>query len=292
MNREEIIRTIDEINKARFSNLENRNIISVSKIEEYISEPFNAQQQAEACAKKGIDDPKYKYAGMTAEEILQQWNAKAEESKRYGKLLDEYTDFRLNNRTNELEIWKLDNNFQSDSRLYNICLGFDQFYEDITRYNFEFIGRELTLYGESFSESQLPFDDGMEEANIVVGRLDCLWKNRNTDKFLIVDWKTTDEIKCSSFRGKTLKGPAFHWEDCDMSKYTFQVHTYKNDLLNTYHITDKPENISVCICNLLKGPDAVNGKNYRVYKENFMFNSNILSQVVNFAIMKRKLLKK
>ena len=292
MNKEEIISRIEEINQTRFSNLANKNIISVSKIEEYISEQFNAKQKAEECAMKGKDNPKYKYTGMTAEEILQQWNDKAEESKRYGKLLDEYTDFRLNNKNTELEIWKLDNNFLSDDRLKNICLGFDQFYEDITGFDFEFISRELTLYGECEPDNVMPFDDGMTKNNVVIGRLDCLWKNRKTNKFLIVDWKTTDEIKCSSFRGKTMKGPAYHWEDCDMSKYTFQVHTYKNDLLNTYHITDKPENITVCICNLLKSPDEVNGKNYRVYKENFTFNSDILKQVVNFAVMKRELIKK
>lgn len=292
MTKEEIISKIAEVNQSRFSALENRKIISVSKIEEYISEPFNAKQQAEACAKKGMEDSKYKYAGMTAEEIIRQWNDKAEESKRYGKLLDDYAGMRLNKQDTELEIWKLDNNFEFDDRLKNICLGFDQFYEDITKYDFEFVGRELTLYGECLPDNAMPFDDGMNENNIVVGRLDCLWKNKKSNKFLIVDWKTTDVIKCSSFRGKTMKGPAFHWEDCDMSKYTFQVHIYKNDLLNTYQITDKPENISVCICNLLKGPDEENGKNYRLYKENFNFNGDVLNQVVNFAIMKRSLMNK
>lgn len=293
----EIQEKIEKINKERFSNIQNYNIISVSKLFDFISEPFDKEASAKSCELKGKNDPKYKYAGMTAEEIIAQWDATASESIMYGSLLDEYTEQILSKTPDELELWKLNNNYDTDLRLKNNCIGFDQFYADICALGFEYAGREITVYGECGASSQqgdMPFDIEISDdsqKNIVVGRIDCLFYNKNKNSYLIVDWKTTDNIKTSAFRSKRLKGPAMKYEDCDISKYIIQVQTYKNDLIKTYKLATA-DKIKVLICNLRKEPETTTGKNYKLYVENVPFDSATLDEIVNFSIKKRKLLKK
>ena len=119
LTKEEILSTISRINEEKFKELNGRQIISVSKMEEFLCEKFDAEAMAATCAKKGAENPDYKYAGMTAEEILNMWTSKADESKRYGSLLDDYTMHRFEGSEDELEMWKLDNNFDYDDRLNN-----------------------------------------------------------------------------------------------------------------------------------------------------------------------------
>lgn len=287
----EILDKIDSINKERFSNLDGRKIISVSKIEDYVSTPFDAEAQAKVCEEKGKMDPNYKYAGLTAEEIQKLWEDKAAESRKYGMLLDEYTEQVIGKNRKTLEVWKLDNNFEYDPRLKNNCLGFEEFYSEIQKYGYSVVGREITVYVQTPSSvGDMPFDSQEEEGNnVVVGRIDCLFNNPSTGKYLIVDWKTTDEIKTQAFRAKKMKGPANNWQDCDMGKYTIQLHMYKTALAFTYHLTD-PKNIAVCICNLKKEQDPATLKNYLLYKENFPYNERLIYQVVDFSIKKRELL--
>lgn len=278
MTREEIIATIERVNEERFATIEGRHPISVSNIQTFISEEFDKEATAKKCEEKGRTNPNYKYAGMTAQQIIDMWEAKAEESKRYGRLLDEYTDFRLNNKNDELELWKLDNNFDYDERLKANCTGFEEFYRDVQSYGFQYVGRELTVYGES------------AEGNIVVGRIDCLFQNPATGKLFIVDWKTTDEIKTSSF-GKKMKGAAFMFDDCDHSKYTIQVQVYKYDIVNTYHLATE-ENVNCCIVNLLKQRDAtLNNALYKIFKEARPFDGSVISNIVDFSVKKRALIR-
>ena len=88
----EIVDKITAINESQFKNLNGRRIISVSKIKGYIKEVFDAEKQAKHCAEKGATDPTYKYANMTAEQILEAWSQKAEESCSYGSKIDEYVE--------------------------------------------------------------------------------------------------------------------------------------------------------------------------------------------------------
>jgi len=293
MDKKEILNRIKTVNKEKFSNLSANEVISVSKMLEYVTTPFDKEGQAKICEEKGRDNPDYKYAGMLAEEIIAMWDAKTNTSKMYGSLLDDYTEQFFAGDADDMEIWKMDHNFDSDVRLRENCKGFEQFVSDIKAYGFEYVGREITLYGEVENKTgDMPFDAEVSEKEngIVKGRLDCLFMNPATGKLLIVDWKTTDEIKTSGF-GKMMKGPAYNFQDCDLSKYIIQVQTYKNDLIKTYKI-GSPDSINVVICNLRKEPDPQTGRNYILYKENNAFNSSTLDEIVLFAIKKRKLLSK
>lgn len=289
----ELIEKIEKINNERFSDKQGRSFISVSKLETYVTEPFDKEKQAQSCARKGLSDPNYKYARMTAEQIIQAWDDKAAESRQYGMWLDEFAEQTFTGTDKTMKLWKLDHNFGTDSRLTSNCNGLTEFWTDLQKMGFSYVGREITIYCQSTAElekSDLPFDsDETVPDNVVVGRIDALFKNNNNGKLFIVDWKTTDDIKTTAFRNNKMKGPAHNWEDCDMGKYTIQLHIYKNALAHTYELTTE-DNIAVCVCNLLREPDEQTGKRYRLFKENFAFDSKTLNEVTDFAIYKRKLL--
>ena len=109
-NDSKVSKQINEVNNKIKDEISN--YISVSQLKEFISEYFDSEQKAKECAEKGLNNPNYKYYNMTAEEILEQWNEKAAESKAFGNFLDEYAGLRLNNKDKELGLWKLDNNFE------------------------------------------------------------------------------------------------------------------------------------------------------------------------------------
>ena len=46
-----------------------------------------------------------------------------------------------------MEIWKLDNNFDYDERLKGNCIGFEEFVSDLSQFGYEYVGREITVYG-------------------------------------------------------------------------------------------------------------------------------------------------
>ena len=276
--REEILNTIERINAEKFAEMNGRPIISVSKMEEFLCSQFDAEKQAKICAEKGAADSNYKYAGMTAEQIIAQWTAKADESKRYGSLLDDYTAHVFAGDEEEMEMWKLDTNFDYDERLKANCKGFDEFWADLQAYGYEYVGREITLYRETAN------------GNVVTGRMDCLFRHAGNGNLFVVDWKTTEEIKTSSF-GKKMKGPAFLYDDCDHGKYTIQTQTYKNDLIYEYGLGTE-QTVQTCVVNLLRAPDAHLNKNYRIYKEARPFEHKVLDDIIDFAIKKRELVRK
>lgn len=247
--------------------------LSVSKLnsEFIIREKFDDVAKAAECAQKGLEDPNYKYAGMTATDILEQWHAKADESKRYGTMLDDYAGLRLTGTVDELNEWKDLNGFEYDSRLNSNCAGFDQFYDFIQKStNYKYVARELPLYYETSA------------GNKINGRFDCLFYDENTDAYIIIDWKTTDDIatKCK-FGKKMLAGPAYDLEECEMNKYTIQLHIYKSALVKTYGLSTY-DKISVYVCNVLKTPGE-DGKLFKLYKQNFDFDVNKIESIVDFG---------
>lgn len=250
--------------------------LSVSKLNEYLKEPFDEITMAENCYQKGLKDPTYKYAGMNVNEILTQWHDKANESKHYGRLLDEYTDLLFNKKDNDLELWKLNNNFNNDNRLNNYCKGVEQFIDFIIlNTNYYYVGREIPIFYEN------------KNGNKINGRLDYLLYDDNTDSYIIIDWKTTENITIKNKYNKHLLGPAYMLDECDMNLYTIQLFIYKLALVNTYKLTTANK-ISTYVCNLLR--DSDNNKYYKLYKPNFIYNEDLLNKFIEFGNNKLKLL--
>ena len=271
-----ILELINEKNKSLKD--EFKGSLSVSKLcNEYIKNKFDDIGQAIKCAKKGENDPTYKYAGMNVDEILNQWQEKSNKSKHYGKLLDDFSGIILNNEQDVLSLWKLDNNYDNDNLLQNLCNGFLQFYNFIiTNTNYKFIGREIPLYLTTLKGDKIN------------GRLDNLFYDINTNAYIIIDYKITENITIKNNYGEKLLGPAYMLDECDMNLYTIQLHIYKKALVDTYNLTTY-DKVSVYVCNLLR--NSFNNINYKLYKQNFVFNPEQLDSFIEFGATKHKLLK-
>lgn len=279
-----IIERIEKVNQEQFAEANGRKYISVSKITDFVTEPFDKEESAKKCAEKGERDPEYKYAGMTAEQIIEKWDENASVSRRYGMLLDEYAENVFEKSPAEIALWKLDNNFDNDERLKNNCTGLDEFKKDLEGFGFVYVGREITVYNEVKKSTG-------ENDYVSTGRIDCLFAHPASGKLFIVDWKTTDNITTEGFRGKLMKGPACVGQDCDMGKYTVQLYNYKHSMIDTYGIVEKPDDVLVIICNLLKERDPETGKLYKIFKENFPYDKLIIEAIIEFSVQKRELLK-
>lgn len=272
----EIIYTKNEELKQLF-----KKTCSVSALCNYIKPKFDEVAIATSCAAKGKDNPNYKYYNMSVDDILKLWKDKSDISKKYGSLLDDYVEFVLTNKLNspEFNIWKLDNNFDDDIRLHNTCKGFDQFYTWLTtNTNYILVDREIPMYINPNSSDKIN------------GRLDILFYDPNTDAYIIIDDKTTDDITTVNNYGKKFNGPAFMLDDCDMNAYTLQLHLYKEAIVNTYNLTTY-DKVSVYVCNLLREPDPETGKLFKLFKQNFQFDNTFLQKIINFACVKHQLTK-
>lgn len=250
--------------------------MSVSKCIGYLSKPFDKEGVAKTCSERDFDKEGSKYYGMTPEAIIAMWDEKSDESKRYGSLLDEYVELRLENKdAAALESWKLDNNYEYDERLRNNCKGFDDFIDVLARStDYEYVGRETALYIVSAS------------GNALNGRFDCLFRSRSTGNYLLIDWKTTEDIDTSN-RFQKMLGPMYALDKCKMNEYTTQLHMYKKALVETYGVTDY-QHIQCFVCQTVQAPNA-RGLNYNIIGENFQFNPKLLDKVIDFATQKHRL---
>lgn len=250
------------------------NKISVSAIINMLKEPFDAEQKSKDMEEKYFNNPKSEYYQKTAEQILEMWNTKAATSRAYGCRLDEYIQGTIENK--DMELWKLDYNYDYDNRLNSICTGFDEFYKVLTENtDYEDIGGEIPLYYNV---------DGVWGN----GRTDRLFYSPSKNDILVIDWKNTNDIKTKNAYGGKLKGPMLSFDDCNLNEYTFQVHFYKTALVNTYPELGLDENkIDVRVVQMIYGDNL--DKHYNVYKENFEYNKTLIDQVVTFAYKRKKL---
>jgi hypothetical protein len=256
--------------------------ISISEIIGLLQEPFDQRGVAQKTYEKHFNNPDSQYYQKTVEEICEMWSAKGAESCRYGSLLDDYIGINLTQGSDELELWKLDNNYDWDERLLAHCNSFDDFYSVLSASgDMEFVDREKSLYyrcGDYY----------------VKGRFDALFYNKKTNKYIIIDWKSSGSIdKIPGQYTKKLFGPAMKFPALNYYTYTMQLHFYKKALIAQYLPEGTTEDdIIVMIVNL---PDHIiesTGKRFETHTEAFKYDSVFMDQLFNFGIRKKQLLSK
>ena len=105
--------------------------ISITAILGMLEEPFDQRGVAEKTHNKHFDNPDSEYYQMSVQEIMDKWAAKGAASCHYGSLLDNYIGLILEKADEmDMEMFKLDYNFDSDERLQGVCNSFDRFVED------------------------------------------------------------------------------------------------------------------------------------------------------------------
>lgn len=250
--------------------------LSVSKTIGYLHKEFDKDSVSKKCFEKGFNDPNSKYYQMTQQQILESWERNAAESSAYGSLMDNYIGTFLT-KPDDIEMWKLDNNYDYDQRIHGLCEGFNQFYKIISeKTDYQYICREEKMYIKSNKTNEW-----------INGRFDCLFYSEKLNKYLVIDWKTNGDLSREN-KWEKMYGPLYDKDACDLNEYTVQVQMYKKALSEVYKITS-PENIDVYICQFLINPNE-SGTNFLLHKQGYEYDSNLLDNIIEFAYKKSRIL--
>jgi hypothetical protein len=176
-------------------------------------------------------------------------------------------------------MWKLDNNYDYDVRLQNNCSSFDEFYKLFSP-KYEFVAREVDIYFK------------VPNTNYYIkGRLDALFVNKQTGKYLVIDWKTSGTIdKRTTQWTKNLKGPALNLPALNWYTYTMQVYFYKTGLIESNYLPEGTtlDDVDVAIVDL-PGKKLDNGYNWEYNLPAFPYDKDFMIQVFNFATKRKEL---
>lgn len=249
--------------------------ISISQILGLLSEPFDRDGVAQRTFDNNYNNPESKYFKKTKDEIIAMWDAKVTESLRYGKLLDDYIGIVLEGTEDDKEIYELDNDVDGDIRLNGLIVSFNKFLDQIKdRSEIKYVAREKTLY-YNFGDFN------------VKGRFDALFYNEKTNKWIVIDWKSSGTIDTVPNKWtKNLLGTAKQFPALNWYTYTMQLYFYKTALLNHYLPEGtKEEDVDVCIVNLP-------GDIFKIYKAAFNYDKKLMDDIFKFGYKKNCILNK
>jgi hypothetical protein len=260
--------------------------ISISKALGYLSKPFDKEGVAKKCEERG-HDPASKYYKMTADMIIESWENKAKISRDYGKKLDDYIGVVLESSSEELELYKLYNNIDTDKRLRSHCRAFDEFYKRMTKSGDTYIVcREQPLFYK------------LDENYSLQGRFDALAYNKRTKKLIVIDWKSNAEVETKIDRfTENMLGAASDLPNKSWWTYTIQTFFYRMCLEQPQYLAyleniigDKITGISTMIVNLPETPydsDKAcmgNGEVYTCFGPAFTYDVTKLNNIFTFCM--------
>lgn len=256
-------------------------VISISNILEQLTKPFDSAAVAQKVYDKHFNNPESQYYQMTIEQIVEAWSNKGAESCRYGSLLDDYIGITLTKTPDDMELYKLDHNYDYDERLHGLCDSFDNFYKVLTRSgDMQFIDREKTVY----------YDMG---EFYVKGRFDALFRNNKTGKWVVIDWKSSGIIDKTN-RFDKLLGPAMKFDACNWNTYTMQLYFYKKTLVDSGYLPAGTtyDDVEVLIVHMPGHVIEDTNENYEICKAAFPFDSELMTRIYWFGFRKKQLLEK
>lgn len=255
MNKDAIIKLIENNKTINYKELNKKCKYSVSKIIETLKEPFDAEGQAERCSKKYKNIPGSKYYNMEPWDILEAWDNKRKQSIHIGCQLDNYIGCIL-----EKENEKMDKLFESEKEpliLSRFNVFNDLYNNQLVPNNFKFACREMTI---------CDYEHGWK------GRFDAMFTK--DDDVLLIDWKSNEEI--STENGfQNLKGPLYKYCASDLNGYTVQLFLYKYALEKYYGFKD----VKVLLC-------QINDKKYNFYKPEIPYSEELVESILRFALNK------
>jgi hypothetical protein len=252
--------------------------ISISTVLSLLNEPFNQEEVAQKTCNKHFNNPNSQYFNKTVEEIIEMWQAKGAESRRYGSLNDEYIGIVLEGTEEDYEIFDLDNDVENDERLKKQIDAFDEFIND-NKDIYEYVAREKTVYYK--------LNDFY-----VKGRFDALLYNKCTNRYVVVDWKTSGTVETVGNEWtKKMLGAAKAYDALNWYTYTMQVFFYKTALIESGYLPEgiTYDDIDVLIVNF-PGTKFENNKLYRKYAEAFPYDKEVMDKIFTFSYKKNTIL--
>ena len=278
--------------KPDFSNLDiDRSIptISISAVLDSMEKEFDRDRVVELTYNKHFNNPDSQYYHKTKEQILEMWEAKGADSRHYGSMLDDYIGVNLTGTQNDIKLFKMDNAYDYDERLHGLCDSFDNFYALMMKSgDVEFVDRERDIYVKVKLTSPI---DGSPIEYYVKGRFDALFYNKRTNKWILIDWKSSGSIdKVPSRWTEKFLGPMFKWPALNYYRYTNQLHFYKRGLLENYLPKDtNADDVVVMIVNLPGKMIEESGKNYMTHLAGLPYDPILLNEIFKFGITKQLL---
>lgn len=253
--------------------------VTVSDVKTLVTDKFDSDNVACELEKKNFNNPDSKYYHMTKLQILESWDNKAKSSMNYGKLLDKTAEHILEIRDeDEFEMFLLDNNYEYDEKFSASVDAMRAFLSQCKKQGIEYIGREI------------PIIYNINDIGSVKGRIDCLLYNKKEDKYIIIDWKTDDNIETIPNKyTKNCLGAASDLLQLNSHTYTLQLYSYKAALLQTVLKGTDPNKIQCFICNCPKF--RTNGYAvYKLYPTQFEYNQEQLDKIYTFCIKKKQII--
>jgi hypothetical protein len=230
---------------------------------------------------------------MTAEQIVEAWDAKGAESRRYGSLLDDYIGICFESKDEtELELYNLENSVEYDERLQGLCKSFNDMVKNtlgMDAANLSYVAREKYLY------YNLPDTDCY-----VRGRLDALFYNNSNKHFIIVDWKSSDKIDTvPKPYTKKMLGPMFQYPALNYYSYTTQLYFYKTALAYGGYLDKWAKENNIAKEDIIKYIDILlidlpghiveDDKMYKIYRAAYPYDKKLIDNSYQYAFRMKSL---
>ena len=259
--------------------------LSISDLLGMLVEPFDKEGVAQKTFENHFNNPNSEYYQMTVEQIIEKWTAKGAASCHYGSLLDNYIGYILNEQKEELESFKYNNNYAGDDRLHGLCNSFDDFYSVLLKSGDTiFVDRERTLY----YEIEIPNPENETEIirYYIKGRFDALFYNKRTNKWIIIDWKSSGNIdKVPNKYTKKLLGPMSKYPALNYYTYTTQLYFYKKALIKKYLPQGTSvDDVIVMIVNLPGKIIEECNRDFMVYQAAYPYDTILLDKLFEFGV--------
>lgn len=177
-------------------------------------EPFDSGKTALELSKKA--KPGTKYYGKSPDEILSMWTVGTDSGTVMHKNIEDFWNGLIT----------IDN--ISDRNRFGL---FQQCYAWLKKIGLEPYRTEWIIYDKDYD---------------IAGSIDFVAKNPKTNKYWVIDWKRSNQLRRNSFGGKCGLGPCSNIEDCNGYHYQLQVNLYRHILEKYYDI----EIEQCCIINL------------------------------------------
>jgi hypothetical protein len=151
-------------------------------------------------------DPKYKYYGMTADDIRKSWDANRDSASGAGTK----THYNIECFYNGIDVDDSSIEFEYFKR-------FAKDFENLKPYR-----TEWCVYYEEIKIS---------------GSIDMVFRDENTGEFMIYDWKRSKGIEYDNYYGKSALTPCIrHLPDTNFWHYALQLNVYRKILQDKYGI--------------------------------------------------------
>lgn len=244
--------------------------ISISNIKTYLKPEFDKEGVAKRTSEKYFNDNTSQYYQKTPEQIIEMWDEKSNRSKRKGELVDGFMELKYNH-TNEGKVLEYRNNcINEDEEMSRKLIGAENCLNDFNRGGLRFECREQKL--------MMPFNyKGC--TYIINGRFDAMF-SKFDNMLLLVDWKSSEDIKTQNNFGQKMFGPCEKLDSCDMNEFTIQVYMYYYMLKKIYGI-EYP--IYCCIVQFPSKKDYY----YRIHKPSFDYDERMMERIIKYAIGKK-----